>query len=406
MIRFIHTADLHFGVENYGKIDQKTGMHSRLLDFDHAFNFCIDYAIKEKVDLFLFSGDAYKTALPSPTQQRLLLRAFLRLYEAHIPVAIIVGNHDHPLSFGKAHALDLFSALPMNGFYVFNKPKVLTIKTNHGPVQILGIPWPNRSSLMLNAGTTTNSSTITQTISKEVGKLISSLAQDLDPQLPSILGAHLTMSCGIFSGSEKRAIYGTDPIFLPSQLAIQPFDYVALGHLHRYQVVHKEHPQIIYSGSIERIDFGERKEEKGFCDVTIHDKETTTHTFIKAPTRPFIQIEVHLNETENQTEQILRTIKTHSIKNAIVKIVYHVPTKKDDHVDLKAIQRACISAQYLVGIFPIKQLVMRERRAQVKLDMKIENLLEEYFKQKPELIERTPELITKIKKIMQEIEQE
>jgi DNA repair protein SbcD/Mre11 len=406
MIRFIHTADLHFGVENYGKIDQKTGMHSRLLDFDHAFNLCIDYAIKEKVDLFLFSGDAYKTALPSPTQQRLLLRAFLRLYEARIPVAIIVGNHDHPLSFGKAHALDIFSALPMNGFYVFNKPKVLTIKTTNGPIQILGIPWPNRSSLMLNAGTTTNSSAVTQTISKEVGKLISSLAKDLDPQLPSILGAHLTMSSGIFSGSEKRAIYGTDPIFLPSQLAIKPFDYVALGHLHRYQVVHKEHPQIIYSGSIERIDFGERKEEKGFCDVTIHDKETTTHTFIKIPTRPFIQVEAYLNETENQTEQILRAIKTHSIKNSIVKIVYHVPAKKDDHVDLKTVQRACISAQYLVGIFPVKKIVTRERRTQVKLDMKIENLLEEYFKQKPELKERTPKLLKKIKNIMQEMEQE
>ena len=37
MISFIHTADLHFGVENYGRIDQKTGIHSRLLDFENAF---------------------------------------------------------------------------------------------------------------------------------------------------------------------------------------------------------------------------------------------------------------------------------------------------------------------------------------------------------------------------------
>ena len=405
MIRFIHTADLHFGVENYGKIDQKTGMHSRLLDFDHAFNFCIDYAIKENVDLFLFSGDAYKTAHPSPTQQRLLLRAFLKLYEAKIPVAIIVGNHDHPLSFGKAHALDLFSSLPMNGFYVFNKPKTQTITTKNGPVQVVGVPWPNRSTLMLNAGNA-SSSKITQKISKEVGNLINALAQELDPNVPAILGAHLTMSSGIFSGSEKRAIYGTDPIFLRSQLAIKPFDYVALGHLHRYQLVEKNHPQIIYSGSIERIDFGERREEKGFCDVTIHDKSKTTHAFVKTPTRPFIQLDIHLNETENQTEQILRALKEHPIKSAILKIVYHVPQKKDDHVDLKAIQRACACAQYLVGIFPIKPIVTRERRTHVKLDMTMENLLEEYFKQKPELKERTPQLLSKIKNMIHEMEQE
>ena len=66
MIRFIHTADIHLGVENYGKIDQKTGIHTRLLDFSHALEYCIDYAIEQKVDFFLFCGDAYKTTSPSP----------------------------------------------------------------------------------------------------------------------------------------------------------------------------------------------------------------------------------------------------------------------------------------------------------------------------------------------------
>src|SRR5579871_5892450 len=109
MIRFIHTADIHFGMENYGKVDAKTGIHTRLLDFERALNTCIDYAIEQQVDLFLFSGDAYKTAHPSPTQQKLLLNCFLRLYKAQIPVVIVVGNHDHPLSFGKATSLDIFS---------------------------------------------------------------------------------------------------------------------------------------------------------------------------------------------------------------------------------------------------------------------------------------------------------
>ena len=77
MIRFIHTADLHLGTENYGKIDPKTGIHTRLLDFSVALNFCIDTAIDEKVDFFLFCGDAYKTTTPSPTQQKILLNALL-----------------------------------------------------------------------------------------------------------------------------------------------------------------------------------------------------------------------------------------------------------------------------------------------------------------------------------------
>ncbi|MFS8506793.1 MAG: hypothetical protein LVQ75_01505 [Candidatus Babeliales bacterium] len=56
MIKVIHTADIHFGMENYGKIDPETGIHTRLLDFEKALNFCIDYAIEQEVDLFLFQA--------------------------------------------------------------------------------------------------------------------------------------------------------------------------------------------------------------------------------------------------------------------------------------------------------------------------------------------------------------
>src|SRR5947209_1731349 len=111
MIRFIHTADVHFGMENYGTLDAATGIHSRLLDFERAFNFCIDTAIAQNVDFFLFCGDAYKTTNPSPTQQKLMLKCLLRLYKANIPVIIIVGNHNNPLSFGKANSLEIFGDL-------------------------------------------------------------------------------------------------------------------------------------------------------------------------------------------------------------------------------------------------------------------------------------------------------
>ena len=150
MIRFIHTADIHFGMENYGRIDPKTGIHSRLLDFEKALNFCIDYAIEQQVDFLLFAGDAYKTAHPTPTHQKLLMNCFLRLYKAGIPVVIIVGNHDHPLSFGKTNALDIFGQIPLDGFYVISKPMSFTLTTKSGPVNIVGIPWPTRNTIALS----------------------------------------------------------------------------------------------------------------------------------------------------------------------------------------------------------------------------------------------------------------
>ena len=397
MITFIHTADIHFGMENYGKIDPKTGIHSRLLDFEKALNNCIDFAIEKSVDFLLFAGNAYKTANPSPTQQKLLMQCFFRLYKANIPIVIIVGNHDNPVSFGKANALDVFGNLPLDGFHVIAKPTSFVLKTKNGPIQIVGIPWPSRNNISINNKYILKSaSEITEYISTTAGALINQFAQELDPKIPAIFTGHLTVSSGIFSGSEKRAIYGNDPIFLPSQLAIEPFDYIALGHLHRYQNLNpKGYPAIVYSGSIERVDFGERKEDKGFCYVKIKEKGNTSHEFIKSPMRPFIQIEAHLQVEGDQTNQLLEIIKNHNIENAIVKIVYYLPSGIKDSVNLRIIQETCEKAMFLVGIIPIRPVENRQKRTLMKIDMDLSSLLFTYFDSKPEYKNKKDILIQK-----------
>ncbi len=387
MIKFFHVADIHLGVENYGKVDSKTGIHSRLLDFKSSLEQSVDAAIKEKIDFFLFCGDAYKTAFPTPTQQRILIHEFLRLQKADIPVISVVGNHDHPLSFGKSNSLDIFDYLPLKGLHVFSKPEILRIDTKNGPIQIVGIPWPTRNNIIADKKFHLKSSKeITEYLSQAVTEIINNLASQLDKNIPAILAAHLTVSTGIFSGSEKCAVFGNDPMFLPSQLALPVFDYVALGHLHRHQNLNKNsYPAVVYSGSIERIDFGERKEEKGFCFVYIDikkDKDKCSFDFIKLKTRPMIQIEVKLKMDKNQTEQILSAIEKHNIKDSILKIVYHVPDGKKDHVDLQEIQRACLPAINLVSIIPVRKNIIREQRASLNIDMNIQVLLEKFLETK------------------------
>lgn len=397
MITFIHTADIHFGMENYGKIDAKTGIHTRLLDFEKALNFCIDFAIDKKVDFFLFSGDAYKTAHPTPTQQKLMMHCFFRLYKAGIPIVIVVGNHDNPLSFGKANSMDVFGDIPLDGFHVVATPELITLKTKNGPVQIVGIPWPTRNTISVNKKHLHKSAEeITEYIAQAVAAIIKDFAQKLDPTIPSILASHLTVSSGVFSGSEKRAVYGNDPVLMPSQLAIEPFDYVALGHLHRYQNLNpKGYPAIVYSGSIERIDFGERKEPKGFCFVQAKRKETI-HQFIEGPMRPFIQIEVKLDpDNQDHTQQILDALKKHSLKGAVLKLLYHVPAGQKDTVSIQEIERACLEAHYIVGIIPLREHSSREKRVGLKVDMDLATLLDNYFENKPELKEQKAGLIKK-----------
>jgi exonuclease SbcD len=182
---------------------------------------------------------------------------------------------------------------------------------------------------------------------------------------------------------------------------------VALGHLHRYQNLNPNgYPAIIYAGSPERIDFGERKEDKGFCLVTIESKGKTHHEFIKTPTRPFIQIEVHLKAGIDQTDQILEEISHYTTTDAIVKILYHVPEGKRDHVDLKKVQRACEEAMFLVGVIPIRTFTTRERRLAMNIDMDLKTLLTTYFLSKPELKDKSTDLVEKALELYEESQEE
>lgn len=405
MIKFIHTADIHFGMENYGKVDPKTGIHSRLLDFEQSLNTCIDYAIKHDVDFFMFSGDAYKTATPSPTQQKLLMRCFMRLYQAKIPLVIVVGNHDNPLSFGKANSLDVFGCLPIDGFHLFAKPDSLVLQTKSGPIQIVGIPWPNRHNIALKEDYYVQSALdITEQISQALAQIIAKLAAKLDPNIPAILAGHLTVSNGLFSGSERKAIYGHDPVLMPSQLAIPPFDYVALGHLHRFQNLNGGGIPIVYSGSIDRIDFGERKEEKGFCLVNITDDKKCSFEFIQIPTRPFIQIDVVLEEEIEQTSQILMACKKYNLRDAIVKITYKLTPSMIDQVDIKKIQLACSHAMYVVAIIPIREVAKRSYRSILSSEMDLQTLLKNYFNSKENLKNRSSNLIEKTLQLQNDLD--
>src|SRR5207244_8676645 len=105
-IRVLHLADLHLGVENYGRPDPYRGLNSRVADFLH----CLDAAVERaaEVDLVLIAGDIYKTCQPTPTVQREFADRVKRLVR-HCPIFIVTGNHDVPNAAERASSVDIFS---------------------------------------------------------------------------------------------------------------------------------------------------------------------------------------------------------------------------------------------------------------------------------------------------------
>ena len=121
-IRMLHFADLHVGMENYGKIDPLTGTSSRVRDFLDRLDELIEHALQHEADLAVFAGDAFKSRDPNPTQQREFAQRIKRLADA-MPTLLLVGNHDMPGMPSKASSVDIFQALDVPGAIDESRPR-------------------------------------------------------------------------------------------------------------------------------------------------------------------------------------------------------------------------------------------------------------------------------------------
>jgi exonuclease SbcD len=117
-LKILHFADLHLGVESYGRINPETGLSTRLEDFLNALDQVVNYALENKIDLALFCGDAYKSREPTQTQQREFAKRINLLATSGIPVFLLIGNHDLPNAIGRATTTEIFDTLAVKNVYV------------------------------------------------------------------------------------------------------------------------------------------------------------------------------------------------------------------------------------------------------------------------------------------------
>jgi len=391
-IKFLHVADTHIGVENYGRLDSGTGLHTRLQDFIKSLRFAFEQALSEEVDLAIFAGDAYRSCDPTPTHQREFASLIRMLSARDIPVVMITGNHDSPVAFGKASSLDIFGTLGTEGVYIAADDRLTTIRTKSGPIQIACLPWLHRSRLLAK-GPYQNLSQeeIVEQLQDLGAAIIDGLAARVDPEIPSVLVGHLAAADATLSGSEQTAIIGRDPVFLTSTLTNPAFDYVALGHIHKYQDLNTNaSPPVVYSGSIERIDFGEEKETKGVVMATIEGEgkdRVTEYEFVRTPARPFCTVTVEVVEDQDPTTAIIEAIGKHTLTDAIVRVIYDISGDRTDTVDLKAVKKALEGAFMVASIVPKPKPQTHQRRASISEDMGIKDALHAYVQNHPQLEE-------------------
>ncbi|MEO1179679.1 MAG: exonuclease subunit SbcD [Cyanobacteria bacterium J06636_28] len=394
MVKLLHLSDIHMGSGfSHGHINPVTGLNSRLEDFTATLKRCIDRALSEPVDLVLFGGDAFPDATPSPVIQQAFAQQFQRLVKAQIPTVLLVGNHDqHSQGMGGA-SLCIYRTLGVPDIVVGDSLTTHRIETKAGPVQVITLPWLTHSTLLTRPETEGLSlGEVNELMLDRLRVALEGEIRQLEAGIPSILLAHLMTDTASY-GAEKFLAVGKG-FTVPMALLARPcFDYVALGHVHKHQILCQS-PLVVYPGSIERVDFSEEKEDKGFILADVQSGHASVN-FCPLPVRAFKTIEVDVSATDLPQAQLEKALTQANISDTVVRLVYKLNPAQIEQIDHAALHQILTEAHsYTIHPELISQLT-RPRLPELTADHSRDPLsaLQTYLASREDLAELTDDML-------------
>ena len=300
--------------------------------------------------------------------------------------------------------LCIYRTLAVPGFIVGDSPSIHLIDTANGPVQVFTLPWLSHSSLFTCSETEGFSlAQVNELLLQRLQPVLNGEIRRLDPDIPTVLLGHLMADRAKF-GSERFLAVGKG-FTIPVSFLIRPeFDYVALGHVHKHQNLNPSNkPPVVYAGSIERVDFSEEKEEKGFVLIELA-KGKAEWKFCPLPVRSFCTVEVDVSEEEEPEKAIVAAIEKKNIDGAVVRLFYKIRSEQLDLVNQDNLTKA-LSLAHTYTIRPelISQLA-RPRLPELGVGESLDPLkaLETYLENRSDLRDLAPDMLTAAERLMED----
>lgn len=251
-MKILHTSDLHLGIRVYER--------SLLEDQQQILSQIVEIAQREQTELCLIAGDVFDRSVASEEAVALFDDFLTRLMEAGQQVIVISGNHD------SAERLAFGSRIMQAGGIHFSprydgRIRPVLIADDYGTVAFHPIPFLKPANVRPFTG-------------KEIGDDYNLALQevvescDIQKERRNVAVAHQFITHAEMAGSERRMVVGgVDNV---EAALFEPFDYVALGHLHRAQ--HCTAPHIRYSGTPMPYSFAEAGDEKSVSIIELKEK--------------------------------------------------------------------------------------------------------------------------------------
>ncbi|MBU7015498.1 MAG: exonuclease SbcCD subunit D [Theionarchaea archaeon] len=287
----VHAADAHLGVTRYQRIDTETGLNVRMMDFCSAFEQVVTHVLEIRPDAFVFSGDLFDRVNPTNFIRKFAQDQLKRLSAHTITTFLIPGNHETPRSKGVRNPLSLYLDIP------FIHIRLEPFQKDVGPYTIAGVPFTRDPVQYIPP--------------PREGRI-------------NVLMLHAVVEGAVW-GSERFMEYVDDTV---KAGLVPPYAYCALGHVHRHQAL----SNMVYSGSLERYDFNEKDEKKGFV---VYDDD---YDFVAIPSRDMIDFEYTCTgktgfEITEESQSLLTNIQD-KIVRLILKGELDPVTRKDTNFTL------------------------------------------------------------------------
>lgn len=249
-MKLIHLGDLHIGkrVNEFSMLEDQEFILARILSVIED----------EQPDGVLLAGDIYDKTVPSAEAVALFDRFLVRLARLGPAVFMISGNHDSPerIAFG-GRLMEQSRVYVSPIFDGHIKSVLLKEGTRQARIYLLPFVKPAQVRHYLDESVTDYNQAMEACIRE----------MKVNPEEINILVAHQFVTGAIRCESEELSVGGTDNVDFE---VFEPFDYVALGHLHGPQQVGRE--TIRYAGSPLKYSFSERNQVKSVTVVEIERK--------------------------------------------------------------------------------------------------------------------------------------
>lgn len=285
-MKIVHTADWHIGKTLRGR--HRTQEYREILDE------LKDFLSQENVDILLIAGDVFDSFTPSAISESLVYNFLHDVSRMDIATVVVAGNHDSGLRFDAISNLMAIAGVTMVGFFATESVKTRAI-TAKGKSKVRVVPVPFVPERAFVRPEDLASDTAARTYSREMGNILRDIAKEFTKTTLNIVVGHMLMHGASPGGGERRLYLGDNYAVYPDEIPAK-IDYLALGHVHRYQQIPAPAP-VYYSGSPLQLDFGECQTAKGFIFLETEPGAACVPKFVPFKSgKPLLELSGNLEE--------------------------------------------------------------------------------------------------------------